>query len=183
MGHTGRHKQGKKSGHGPAYCSVRCKTATKKLSSHGTTDIVRSRDILVILRSQRVKRLHYSTDLLFPGDAPLFISWGIQCYQGKIQNSFQWSHASCCKDHWNRCKKACLCHGILDLRLGVGHCWNIWGCNEYIWSFLILEPNCILLSFFPFVINKTNSGGKQTLLTLVNTFQKGTSVHQTFFVG
>ena len=58
----------------PAYCSVRCKTATKKLSSHGTTDIVRSRDILVILRSQRVKRLHYSTDLLFPGDAPLFIS-------------------------------------------------------------------------------------------------------------
>lgn len=165
MGHTGRHKQGKKSGHCPAYCSVRC------------------RDILVILRSQRVKRLHYSTDLLFPGDAPLFISWGIQCYQGKIQNSFQWSHASCCKDHWNRCKKACLCHGILDLRLGVGHCWNIWGCNEYIWSFLILEPNCILLSFFPFVINKTNSGGKQTLLTLVNTFQKGTSVHQTFFVG
>ena len=65
MGHTGRHKLGKKSGHCPAYCSVRCKTATKKLSSHGMTDIVRSRDILVILRSQRVKRLHYSTDLLF----------------------------------------------------------------------------------------------------------------------
>ena len=174
MGHTGRHKQGKKSGHCPAYCSVRCKTATKKLSSHGTTDIVRSRDILVILRSQRVKRLHYSTDLLFPGDAPLFISWGIQCYQGEIQNSFQWSHASCCKDHWNRCKKACLCHCILDLKLVVGHCWNIWGCNEYIWSFLILEPNCILLSFSPFVINKTNSGGKQTLFNLTH-FKK---VHQ-----
>ena len=182
MGHTGRHKQGKKSGHCPAYCSVRCKTAAKKLSSHGTTDIVRSRDILVILRSQRVKRLHYSTDLLFPGDAPLFISWGIQCYQGKIQNSFQWSHASCCKDHWNRCKKACLCHCILDLKLVVGHCWNIWGCNEYIWSFLILEPNCILLSFSPFVINKTNSGGKQTLFNLTH-FKKVHQYIKLFFVG